>query len=82
MRSTRIVQFNGYTQPGPEGGTATADPVDTHVFLGADEPEDVARTSVRMGEQTCFLHGSMREVYPTIVRARLNGEALPLPAVP
>ena len=81
VHSTRIVQFNAYTQPGPEGGTASAEPIDTHVFIDADESAEVARKSVRMGEQTCFLHGSMREAYPTVVHAELNGDPLPLPAI-
>ena len=80
VTSTRIVQQNTYTQPVAEGAVAEAAPVDTQVFIDADERDDVARKSVRMGEQTCFLHGSMRAAFPTTIRATLNGSPVPLPA--
>ncbi len=80
LESMRIVQTNGYKQSGAAGPNAAATAVDTHVYIDADESEDVARKSVRMGEQTCFLHASMREAYPTVLRATLNGKPLPVPA--
>jgi uncharacterized OsmC-like protein len=80
FESMRIVQTNGYKQSGAAGPNAAATAVDTHVYIDADESEDVARKSVRMGEQTCFLHASMREAYPTVLRATLNGKPLPVPA--
>ena len=80
LESMRIVQTNGYKPSGAAGPNAAATAVDTHVYINADESEDVARKSVRMGEQTCFLHASMREAYPTVLRATLNGKPLPVPA--
>ena len=82
VTSTRIVQRNGYLQPNEDGTVATAEAVDTQVFIDAEEPDDLARKSVQMGEQTCFLHGSMREAFPTVVRATLNGSPVPLPDAP
>ena len=79
VRSSQIVQFNDYLQPGPNGTSAKAGPTDTQVFMDAEETDESAKRSVRMGEQTCFLHGSMRETYPTIIRATLNSKTLPLP---
>ena len=79
VKSTRIVQVNGYTQPGAGGGSAGAAAVDTHVYIDADESDDQTRKSVKMGEQTCFLHGSMREAYPTVMQAALNGNPLRIP---
>ena len=80
LESMRIVQTNGYKPSGAAGPNAAATAVDTHVYINADESEDVARKSVKMGEQTCFLHASMREAYPTVLRATLNGKPLPVPA--
>lgn len=57
---------------------ATADPVDTHVFVDTAESDDAARTLVRMGEQTCFLHAAMRDAFPGVITAELNGETLPI----
>ncbi len=44
------------------GGTAAAiaDPVETHVYLDTDEDDEFARTTLDMGEQTCFLHATCR----------------------
>lgn len=80
VRSTRIVQVNGYTQPGTDGETAGAAAVDTHVYFDADESDDVARKSVQMGEQTCFLHASMSAAHPTVVTASLNGQKIAVPS--
>ena len=75
IKSLRIVQDNIFKVK----GSATAEPVDTHVFVEADEPDEAARKLVRMGEQTCFLHAAMRGSYRSNLRAELNGEELPLP---
>jgi uncharacterized OsmC-like protein len=55
----RIVQ-DLHTAAGGPGGAATADPVETHVYIDTPEDEDFARTLVDMGEQTCFLHALCR----------------------
>lgn len=80
IREMRVVQYNVFRRD-PTGATpATAAPVDTHVFFQADEPEDAALRTVRMGEQTCFLHAAMRGSFPTRVRLELNGHEVPLVA--
>ncbi|HAK54872.1 MAG TPA: hypothetical protein DCP38_05225, partial [Acidobacteria bacterium] len=79
VRSTRIVQVNHYTQPGTDEAAAGVAPVDTHVYFDADESDDVARKSVQMGEQTCFLHASMSAAHPTAITASLNGEKIAVP---
>jgi hypothetical protein len=79
LTSARIAQTNGFTITGSalDGTeTAAAEPVDTHVFLEADEPDEVAAKMVRMGEQTCFLHAAMRGSHPSRIRVTLNSENL------
>ncbi len=71
----RICQ-NSVFRSGDAG--ATADPVDTHVFVEGNESDDAAQVLVRMGEQTCFLHAAMRESHPSVITAELNGEPLSL----
>ncbi len=71
LKSCQIVQDNVFQVGGTasgELGSATAGPVDTHVFLTLDEPDEVAQTMVSMGERTCFLHAAMRGTHPTMVR--------------
>ncbi len=71
-RSYGIVQENvfhsGATGSSRELVPATAEPVDTHVVLELDEPDEVARKMVFMSERTCFLHAAMRGAHPTRVR--------------
>lgn len=43
----------------------TAHPVDTHVYLTSDEPDEVAQKTVAMSERTCFLHAAMRQTTDT-----------------
>jgi len=76
VRAVRAVQDCAF-QPRHDGRW-TARPVETHVFLDADEPDGAAARLVRMGEQTCFLHAAMRGGFQTRVRATLNGQELPL----
>ncbi len=70
LESCRIVQesvFHSSEWDSGELQPATAEPVDTAVFLVLDEPDDVARKMVFMGERTCFLHAAMRGSHPTRV---------------
>ncbi len=55
----RIVQDSHFSLGGASGGTGEAgkaDPLETHVYLETNEPDDVAREMLDMSEQTCFLH--------------------------
>lgn len=60
---------------------ATADPVETHVFLDTNESDESAALLVRMGEQTCFLHAAMRGAYPSRIALELNGQSVALPTL-
>jgi glutaredoxin len=55
----RIVQDTHFSAPGG-GEPGRADPVETHVYLVTPEGEDFARTTLDMGERTCFLHATCR----------------------
>ena len=71
LSSYRIVQENIFHRSqlsSTEIRPASAEPVDTHVFLSLDEPDEVAQKMVFMGERTCFLHAAMRGTHPTQVR--------------
>ncbi len=71
LKSYQIVQDNVFHLGGAASGElrpATAEPVDTRVFLALDEPDEVAQKMVSMGERTCFLHAAMRGAHPTSVR--------------
>ncbi len=42
------------------GGDATADAVETRVYLESPNDDEFARTALDMSEQTCFLHALCR----------------------
>ncbi|MCK5498755.1 MAG: OsmC family protein [Gammaproteobacteria bacterium] len=71
LQSYRNVQDTVFSLPGASANldkAATAEPVDTHVFITSSEDDDVVRTLVDMGEQTCYLHACYRSSAKTRLR--------------
>ena len=70
-----VIQDTHFSLGGASGGTGmagSADAVETHVYLDTTEGKEFARTALKMGEQTCFLHAFCRtklETKTTITRA-------------
>jgi uncharacterized OsmC-like protein len=53
----RVVQDLHFSGPGSRTGRpGEADAAESHVYLRTEEDEEAARTLVRMGRQTCYLH--------------------------
>jgi hypothetical protein len=52
---------------------AGAKAVDTHLFVRLDGAGDSAQKLLKMGEQTCFLHASMRTINRTRLGAEIGG---------
>lgn len=65
LQSYNVVQDTSFVLGTGEDQPTVAQPVDTHVFLGLTEANDVARRIVNMSERTCFLHAAMRGEFPT-----------------
>jgi uncharacterized OsmC-like protein len=83
LQAYRIVQDNIFTVTGSAADwsrMAHAHPVNTQVFLEANEPNQKAQKTVSMSERTCFLHAAMRGNHQSNIQAELNGKALSLPA--
>lgn len=77
----RIVQHNSFSIVGSAAdgsAKASAYPVDTRVFIEANETDQTINDLIRMGEQTCFLHAAMSNPCPSNVRGELNGKSLSL----
>ena len=72
----RLVQFILFRQADSGAQPAGAEPVDTHLFLDGDLGHEAAAQTLRMSEQTCFLHAAMRASYPSRMAVELNGETL------
>lgn len=81
VSAIRMVQFNPYHLSGRiddwtlEAGVG---PVDTHLFLNGDEPDEVMQKLLTMGAQTCYLHASLSSGHAPVASLELNGEAVPL----
>ena len=50
----------------------------THVEIDSDEPEEVIREMLRVGENSCFVLQSVIQPVPSTITAKLNGAPLPL----
>ncbi len=72
----RLVQFSLFRQADSGAQPSGAEPVDTHLFLEGDLGPEAAAQTLRMSEQTCFLHAAMRASYPSRIAVELNGETL------
>jgi hypothetical protein len=51
-------------------------PFETHVFLNADEPDEVMQNLLEIAENTCYLHAALRSKLPGRVEVALNGAAV------
>ena len=72
----RIVQFNPYGLAGSlADGTleGVAGPVDTHLFLDGEEPDEVLQKLLIMGARTCYLHAALGSALLPEVTLELNG---------
>ncbi|MCG6877524.1 MAG: OsmC family protein [Betaproteobacteria bacterium] len=79
VHGIRVVQLNRFGVSGRaedfslRGSVA---PFETHVFLNADEPDELMQTLLEIAENTCYLHAALRSALPGRVEVALNGHAL------
>ncbi|MCI0712341.1 MAG: OsmC family protein [Chloroflexi bacterium] len=73
LHSYQIIQDNVFVH---EDSVTYALPVHTHLYLEADEMDEVAQRTLSMSERTCFLHAAMRGSTPVLVKIELNGQPL------
>ena len=77
VRAIRFVQTLPFTLTGNalDGSLVGGlEPVDTHVFLHADEPDEVLQNLLEVAENTCYLHAALRSTLPGCVSLVLNGQ--------
>lgn len=80
VRAIRIVQYNAFGMSlGADGALhGEASPVDTHLFMHGDEPNEIMQKLLLLGAQKCYLHAALEAVLPPVVHVEYNG--LPLAA--
>lgn len=72
----RLVQANPCSS---DGSVLRVGPIDTHVFVEADLPEEAALRMLRVSQQTCFLHAALAGSHPSTVRVAFDdGRAIDL----
>jgi organic hydroperoxide reductase OsmC/OhrA len=76
IRGVRLVQRNPYVA----GTQAAAVPIDTHLFLNGEAPEEMHRQLLTIAARTCYLHAASKT--PTEPKLRLihNGRDIALAA--
>lgn len=78
VRAIRMVQYSPFALRYSAGGlpAGAAGPVDTHLFLHGDEPDEVMQRLLVMGAQTCYLHAALKSRLAPLVELRYNGAEL------
>jgi len=67
VHGIRVVQTNRFGVSGSAEDWSlrgAAHPVETHVFLNADEPDELMQTLLEIAENTCYLHAALRSTLP------------------
>jgi hypothetical protein len=72
IRGVRLVQFNPYTA----GPKAAVEPIDTHLFLNGEAPEETHLQLLTIAARTCYLHAASKTPVEPIVRIVHNGNAV------
>lgn len=73
LRALRIVQLAPCEM---RAGGAIAQPLDTHVFVHADETEETIERLLRMAANTCYLHAALHSALEPVVVIEANGAIL------
>lgn len=72
IRRVRLVQFNPYLT----GDKAAAEPIDTHLFLDGEAPEETHLQLLTIAARTCYLHAAANTPVEPKVRIVYNGSPI------
>ena len=67
IRNVRIVQSSPYSitgGPAHDDWSATAEPIDTHLFLSGEETEEAYENLMNVAARTCYLHAATGATLP------------------
>lgn len=68
ISGVRLVQFNPYTS----GERAAVGPIDTHLFLNGEAPEETHLKLLTVAAHTCYLHAAAKAALEPKLRVILN----------
>jgi hypothetical protein len=69
IRGVRLVQFNPYAA----GPNAAVEPIDTHLFLNGEAPEETHMQLLTIAARTCYLHAASKTATEPDLRIVHNG---------
>jgi hypothetical protein len=72
IRGVRLVQFNPYVAQ----AKAAVEPVDTHLFLNGDAPDETHLQLLTIAARTCYLHAASKTPHEPKLRIVHNGRAV------
>lgn len=72
IRGARLVQFTAFEA----GSSAQMAPIDTHLFLNGEAPEETHLQLLTIAARTCYLHATARTAHEPLLRIICNGEML------
>lgn len=77
IRGVRMVQFTPFELLGKDSALfARALPIDTHLFLNGEAPDELHQKLLTIAEHTCYLHSACSSELPPTVLIRHNGNVL------
>ena len=72
VRNARLVQFNPYST----GEVGRPGPIDTHLFLNGNAPDEVHLNLLSIAAHTCFMHVAAATALEPDISLSLNGQPL------
>ncbi|MBX9824762.1 MAG: OsmC family protein [Xanthobacteraceae bacterium] len=72
IHGVRLVQFNPYVS-GPQAGV---EPIDTHLFLNGEAPDETHLQLLAIAARTCYLHAASKTPVEPNLRIVHNGRAV------
>ncbi len=70
IHGVRLVQFSPYVA----GSNAVAEPIDTHLFLNGDAPDETHQQLLAIAARTCYLHAASKTRTEPNLRIIHNGQ--------
>jgi uncharacterized OsmC-like protein len=72
IRGVRLVQLNPYVA----GAKAAVEPIDTHLFLNGEAPDETHLQLLTIAARTCYLHAASKTPHEPNLRIVHNGRAV------
>ena len=72
IRGVRLVQFNPYVA----GRIAAVEPIDTHLFLNGEAPDEMHLQLLTIAARTCYLHAASKTPVEPNLKIVHNGRAV------